>query len=40
MIACSDIEARCVLLPETVINPYIFFAELERQGIIITQKIE
>lgn len=40
MIARGDIEARGVLPPESVINPDIFFAELEKRGITIKQKIE
>jgi saccharopine dehydrogenase-like NADP-dependent oxidoreductase len=40
MIARGDIEARGVLPPESVIDPEIFFAELEKRGIIIKQKIE
>ena len=40
MIAHGDIEARGVLPPETVIDPEIFFAELEKRGIKIKQKIE
>jgi len=39
MIARGDIEARGVLPPESVINPGIFFAELEKRGIKIKQKI-
>jgi len=39
MIARGDIEARGVLPPESVINPKIFFAELERRGITIKQKV-
>jgi lysine 6-dehydrogenase len=39
MIARGDIEARGVLPPETVINPGIFFAELERRGIMIKQQV-
>jgi lysine 6-dehydrogenase len=40
MIARGDIEARGVLPPESVIDPEIFFAELEKRGITIEQKIE
>jgi saccharopine dehydrogenase-like NADP-dependent oxidoreductase len=40
MIARGDIEARGVLPPESVINPDIFFAELEMRGITIKQKAE
>jgi hypothetical protein len=40
MIARGDIEARGVLPPETVINPGIFFAELEKRGITIKQEVE
>jgi lysine 6-dehydrogenase len=40
MIARGDIEARGVLPPESVIDPEIFFAELEKRGIIIKQKAE
>jgi saccharopine dehydrogenase-like NADP-dependent oxidoreductase len=40
MIARGDIEARGVLPPETVINPDIFFAELEKRGITIEQKVD
>ena len=40
MIARGDIEARGVLPPESVIDPEIFFAELEKRGIIIKQKTE
>ncbi len=40
MIARGDIEARGVLPPESVISPDIFFAELEKRGIVIKQKVE
>jgi lysine 6-dehydrogenase len=40
MIARGDIEARGVLPPETVIDPEVFFAELEKRGITIEQKVE
>ena len=40
MIARGDIEAKGVLPPESVINPGVFFAELEKRGIKIEQKIE
>ena len=40
MIARGDIEARGVLPPESVIDPEIFFAELEKRGITINQKVE
>jgi lysine 6-dehydrogenase len=40
MIARGDIEARGVLPPETVIDPEIFFTELEKRGITIGQKVE
>ena len=40
MIARGDIEARGVLPPETVIDPEIFFAELEKRGIKIRQQVE
>ncbi len=40
MIARGYIEARGVLPPESVINPEIFFAELEKRGITINQKVE
>jgi saccharopine dehydrogenase-like NADP-dependent oxidoreductase len=39
MIARGDIEARGVLPPESVIDPDIFFAELEKRGISVTQRI-
>ena len=39
MIARGDISDRGVLPPETVINPAIFFAELEKRGITVKQKI-
>jgi saccharopine dehydrogenase-like NADP-dependent oxidoreductase len=39
MIARGDIEARGVLPPESVIDPDIFFAELEKRGITVTQRI-
>ena len=39
MIARGDVEARGVLPPESVINPDIFFAELEKRGITVTQRI-
>ncbi|MBW8011530.1 MAG: hypothetical protein FVQ83_09880 [Chloroflexi bacterium] len=39
MIARGDIGARGVLPPETVINPEIFFAELEKRGITIEQEM-
>jgi len=40
MIARGDIEARGVLPPESVIDPDIFFAELEKRGITVNQRIE
>lgn len=40
MIARGDVEARGVLPPETVLDPGIFFAELEKRGIRVVQKIE
>ena len=40
MIAHGEIEARGVLPPESVIDPAIFFSELEKRGIIIKQKME
>ena len=40
MIARGEIEARGVLPPESVIDPAIFFSELEKRGIIIKQKME
>jgi lysine 6-dehydrogenase len=40
MIARGDIEARGVLPPESVIDPEIFFMELEKRGITIKQKAE
>jgi len=40
MIAKGDIVARGVLPPESVINPGLFFAELEKRGISIHQKVE
>jgi lysine 6-dehydrogenase len=40
MIARGDIEVRGVLPPESVIDPEIFFSELEKRGIIIKQKAE
>lgn len=40
MIALGDIEAKGVLPPETVIDPQTFFAELEKRGISVRQKIE
>jgi len=40
MIASGDIKARGVLPPESVINPDLFFAELEKRGITINQKVE
>ena len=39
MIARGDITNRGVLPPETVIDPDIFFAELEKRGITVKQKI-
>jgi lysine 6-dehydrogenase len=39
MIARGDISDRGVLPPETVINPAIFVAELEKRGITVKQKI-
>jgi lysine 6-dehydrogenase len=39
MIARGDISDRGVLPPETVINPAIFVAELEKRGIKVKQKI-
>jgi saccharopine dehydrogenase-like NADP-dependent oxidoreductase len=40
MIARGDVEARGVLPPESVIAPDIFFAELEKRGITVYQRIE
>ncbi len=40
MIARGDIKERGVQPPETVINPTIFFAELEKRGITVKQTIE
>ena len=40
MIARGDIKTRGVLPPETVIDPGIFFSELEKRGIRIYQEIE
>ena len=40
MIARGDVEARGVLPPESVIDPNIFFAELEKRGITVNQRIE
>jgi saccharopine dehydrogenase-like NADP-dependent oxidoreductase len=39
MIARGDIDMRGILPPELVINPGIFFSELEKRGITIKQKI-
>jgi saccharopine dehydrogenase-like NADP-dependent oxidoreductase len=39
MIARGDVEASGVLPPETVLDPDIFFAELDKRGISIQQKI-
>ena len=39
MIARGDITDRGVLPPETVIDPDLFFAELEKRGITVKQKI-
>lgn len=39
MIARGDITDRGVLPPETVIDPAIFFAELEKRGLKVKQKI-
>ena len=39
MIARGDITAKGVLPPETVIDPGIFFAELEKRGITIVQNV-
>ena len=39
MIARGDIKAKGVLPPETVLDPGIFFAELEKRGITVEQKI-
>jgi lysine 6-dehydrogenase len=40
MIARGDIKDRGVYPPESVIAPEIFFAELEKRGILIHQKVE
>jgi saccharopine dehydrogenase-like NADP-dependent oxidoreductase len=40
MIARGDIKARGVLPPEKVIDPGIFFRELDRRGIKVSQKVE
>ena len=39
MIARGDIKARGILPPESVLDPGIFFAELEKRGITVEQKI-
>jgi saccharopine dehydrogenase-like NADP-dependent oxidoreductase len=39
MIARGDIDARGVFPPESVINPALFFGELERRGIKIFQEV-
>lgn len=39
MIARGDIEAKGVLPPESVIDPAIFFGELEKRGISVQQKV-
>jgi saccharopine dehydrogenase-like NADP-dependent oxidoreductase len=39
MITRGDVKARGVLPPETVLDPTIFFTELERRGIRVEQKI-
>ena len=39
MIARGDIQAKGVLPPESVLDPGIFFAELEKRGITVEQKI-
>ncbi len=40
MIARGDIEERGVLPPESVIDPAIFFTELEKRGITIHHQVE
>jgi hypothetical protein len=39
MIARGDVQKRGVLPPETVLEPKIFFAELEKRGIFVKQEI-
>ncbi|MFN2159551.1 MAG: saccharopine dehydrogenase family protein [Anaerolineales bacterium] len=39
MIACGDIREKGVLAPESVLEPGIFFAELEKRGIRVDQEI-
>jgi saccharopine dehydrogenase-like NADP-dependent oxidoreductase len=40
MIARGDIKKRGVLPPESVIDPALFFAELNKRGIKIHMEIE
>jgi saccharopine dehydrogenase-like NADP-dependent oxidoreductase len=40
MIARGDIDAKGVLPPETVIDPDIFFTELEKRGITVKHEVE
>ena len=39
MIARDDVQRRGVLPPESVLEPKIFFAELEKRGIIVKQEV-
>jgi hypothetical protein len=39
MIARGDIKAKGVLPPESVLDPGIFFAELEKRGLLVKQEI-
>lgn len=40
MITNGDVTERGVLPPESVLDPEIFFAELEKRGITVDQKVE
>ena len=40
MITNGEVEARGVIPPETALDPNIFFAELEKRGIRVEEKLE
>jgi saccharopine dehydrogenase-like NADP-dependent oxidoreductase len=40
MIARGDVKVNGVVPPEVAIDPEIFFAELEKRGITIHERIE
>jgi lysine 6-dehydrogenase len=40
MMARGDVTERGIIAPETAIPPDIFFAELEKRGIVIHERVE